>query len=489
MSKIRKEPSIYISVIPIACLVVILSMVISIYGSEALGGGSQVALIVATAVCIQLSHTFCHMGWHEFEEAMTNKLKDTAVSIFILFLIGSLSASWMLSGIVPSLICYGIQIIHPSIFLLTACAISALVSVIVGSSWTTIATIGIALLGVGRAEGFDDGWIAGAIISGAYFGDKISPLSDTTVLASSVAGTPLFEHIRYMMYTTIPTIVLTLLVFLLVGFVQPHTNTTDVSIYIHALEGRFTISPWFMLIPIITGWLIYRRTPSLIVLFVSTMMATLLAIVAQPDVISTVGGDNDYTWDNMFRGTFTMLSSETHIDTGHKLINSLVETRGMAGMLSTIWLIVCATCFAGAMTASGMLRCFVQTIFSNLINSRFGLVTSTVVNAITMNLITSDQYMSVVLTSNMFREEYESQGYENRLLSRSCEDGATVTSVLIPWNTCGMTQSSVLGVATITYLPYCFFCYLSPLMSMLQAAIGYKIKKRTCAKSLEEDAK
>jgi len=478
MSRVRKEPTIWISLTPIVCLVVCLACVISVFGSDALNGGSQVALIIATAVCIEMSYGFCGAHWHDFERAMTDKVKDTAVSIFILLLIGSLSASWMISGVVPSLICYGIQIIHPAIFLMAACAISAIVSITVGSSWTTIATIGIALLGIGRAEDFADCWTAGAIISGAYFGDKLSPLSDTTVLASSISGVPLFKHIRYMLLTTIPTFTITLVAFLIAGFFMGNETSGDVEMYTEALHGSFTISPWLLLVPVFTGYLIFRRTPSLIVLFASTLVAAVVALIVQSDVVSAIGGETNYSFSNMLRGTLVMLTGSTATETGHELINSLVETRGMAGMLNTIWLIICATCFAGAMTASGMLKCFVHTIFNKLRKTRLGLVSSTVMNAITMNVITSDQYMSVVLTANMFREEYEEQGYENRLLSRSCEDGATVTSVLIPWNTCGLAQSTVLGVATLAYAPYCFFCYLSPLMSIIHAALGYKIYKR-----------
>lgn len=478
MKRTKREPTLILSLIPIFCLIGCLACVITVFGSDALNGGSQLALIIATAVCIGVAHDFCGIGWHQVESAMVDKVKDTAVSIFILFLIGSLSASWMISGVVPTLICYGIQIIHPAIFLVSACIISAAVSVMTGSSWTTIATIGIALLGIGRAEGFSDGWIAGAIISGAYFGDKISPLSDTTVLASSVSGTPLFEHIKYMMLTTVPTITITIVIFLIAGIFMNHLDTSDISLYTEALGSKFVISPWLLLIPVFTGWLIYAHVPSLIVLFGSTAVATIVALIVQPDLISVIGGEANFSFTNMFRGSLTMLTSPTHIDTGHKLINSLVETRGMSGMLNTIWLIICATCFAGAMTASGMLRCFVKTAFRKFTKTRVGLVASTVINAITMNIVTSDQYMSVVLTANIFREEYEDQGYENRLLSRTCEDGATVTSVLVPWNTCGMTQSSVLGVATLAYLPFCFFCYLSPLMSILHAFFGYKIKKR-----------
>lgn len=477
MKRIKREPSFLLSCIPLLSLIILLGSTIAVYGSDALNGGSQMSLFAATAICILVSMTFCGTRWHEFEKAIESKVKDTTISIYILLLIGCLSASWMISGVVPTLICYGIQVIHPSFFLVTACLVSALVSLMTGSSWTTIATIGIALLGIGRAEGFADGWIAGAIISGAYFGDKISPLSDTTVLASSSSGTPLFQHIRYMMYTTVPTISITIIAFLTAGFVLGQGSANDVTEYVAALEGRFVISPWLLLVPVVTGLMIYRKMPALSVLFLSTLMASLVARFVQPELIREIAGSSDYSAANMFRGITLMLSSSTAIDTGHPLINSLVSTSGMAGMLNTVWLILCATAFGGAMTASGMLRTFLKTVFRRIMKTRLGLVTSTVCNGIMMNLVTGDQYMSVILTANMFRDEYHEQGYENRLLSRSCEDGATVTSVLVPWNTCGMTQATILGVATIAYLPYCFFCYLSPLMSIVHAYFGWQIGK------------
>lgn len=482
-NEIKKQPTFWMSSIPLLCLIVTLACTITVFGSDALNGASQITLVFATAVCVGISMFFCKTKWHDFELSMQDKIRDTSVSIFILLLIGSLSASWMLSGVVPTLICYGIQVIHPAVFLVSACIISAVVSVMVGSSWTTIATVGIALLGIGRAEGFGDGWIAGAIISGAYFGDKISPLSDTTVLASSTSGTPLFQHIRYTLLTTTPTMLITLGIFLIAGFFLGSEGVSDVQEYTSALGSTFTISPWLLLVPIFTGYLIYRKVPSLMVLFSSTVVATIVMVIFQTDILHQISTSDGNAFTSTFRGVTIMLSSSTQIDTGHELINSLVHTSGMAGMMNTIWLIVCATCFAGAMTASGMLRVFLRTIFRKMMQTRFGLVSSTIINAITMNLVTGDQYMSIVITANMFREEYESQGYENRLLSRSCEDGATVTSVLIPWNTCGMAQSSVLGISTLTYLPFCFFCLISPLMSMIHAFFGFKIRKRPDAEA------
>lgn len=480
-NKELKTPSAWLSAIPLLTLIALLAVTISTFGSNALDGPSQIALLSATAVCISLGMGCCNVKWKSIETSIENNIRNTTVSLYILLVIGMLSGSWMISGIVPTLICYGIQIIHPAVFLASACVISAVVSVMTGSSWTTIATIGIALLGIGRALGFETGWTAGAIISGAYFGDKISPLSDTTVLAASVSGTPLFKHIRYMMLTTVPTITITLAIFIIAGLFMGTGAESDTTQYVNALEKTFTISPVLLIVPVLTAVMIYKKVPSLVVLFASAMMAIVMALLFQRDILMQIGAvtgkDNSSVALELFEAVSITLCSSTSIDTGVPLLNDLVSTNGMAGMLNTIWLILSAMMFGGAMTACGMLRSFLHAVFSRMVRTRVGLVTATVLNGIMMNIMTGDQYISIILSANMFKHEYDRQGYESRLLSRTTEDSATVTSVLIPWNTCGMTQSSVLGVATLVYLPYCFFCYLSPLMTILHAAIGYKIVK------------
>lgn len=473
----ERIPSPLVSMIPLLVLVILLSCVISVFGSDALSGASQVSLLFTTAICISLSIGIYHVKWSKFEEAIQENIKGTSVALLILLIIGALSGSWMISGIVPTLIYYGIQIINPDYFLITSCLICAVVSVMTGSSWTTIATIGVALLGIGKALGFSDGWIAGAIISGAYFGDKISPLSDTTVLASSAARTPLFTHIRYMMYTTVPSILITLFIFLIAGLTNEGEGVQNVDAYLHGLDSTFYISGWLMIVPFITAFLIYKKVPSLVTLFASVVMASIMAVIFQKDlllIISETGATDAWA---VFKGLFITLYGSTNLDTGVEALNDLVSTGGMSGMMDTIWLILCAMCFGGAMSASGMLKSFLQAVFSKLMHSRFGLVSSTVLNGLFLNLATGDQYISIILTATMFREKYEEEGYENRLLSRSCEDSATVVSVLIPWNTCGMTQASVLGVATVVYFPYCFFNLISPIMSVVQALLGWKIKR------------
>lgn len=470
-------PSAWISAVPFLTLIVILAVTISVFGSDALSGPSQIALLMSTAVCVMLGMGFYKVKWRDIEVEVERKVRGTTVSIYILLVIGMLSASWMISGIVPTLICYGVQVISPSFFLASACVISAVVSVMTGSSWTTIATIGLALIGIGQALGFDNGWTAGAIISGAYFGDKISPLSDTTVLASSSSGTPLFVHIRYMMFTTLPTITIALVIYLIAGLFLGSANEADTSGFVDALNRTFNISPWLLIVPLFTAYLIYRKVPSLIVLFSSSVLASVMALIFQHHILQQIVG-TEMSPTTAFEGIVRMLCTSTSIDTGMPLLNDLVSTNGMAGMLNTIWLILAAMIFGGAMTATGMLRSFLNAIFRRMVKTRVGLVTATALNGIAMNVMTGDQYISIILSANMFKDEYERQGYESRLLSRTTEDSATVTSVLVPWNTCGMTQATVLDVATLAYLPYTFFCYLSPFMTILQAAIGWKIVRR-----------
>ena len=383
-----------------------------------------------------------------------------------------LSGSWMISGIVPTLIYYGVQIMSPQFFLVSASIICALVSLLSGSSWTTIATIGVALLGIGHALDVSEAWTAGAIISGAYFGDKLSPLSDTTILASSATGTDLFVHIRYMMLTTIPTFLIALMIFFIVGLGNGGATELQVEQYTEGLSRTFHISLWTLLVPVLTGVLIARRVPSLIVLFTSSIMAGVVALILQPHILCEVAGN-----DNLLRGLAMTYYGATAIDTGNASLNELISTGGMAGMLNTIWLILCAMCFGAVMVASGMIESLTRVIVS-WVRHRVSLVSSTVGTGIFLNLTTGDQFISIVLTADIFKEVYDDQGYETRLLSRTCEDAATVTSVLIPWNTCGMTQSTVLGVPTLTYLPYCFFNLLSPLMSIIIAAIGWRIVRR-----------
>lgn len=469
-----RRPSPLVSILPIAVLISLLFFTIRLLGSDALGGGSQVCLLVATALCVLVGMAGYGVKWEEYDRAITQNIAGVSTALIILLVIGSLSAAWMLSGVVPTLIYYGVQIIHPQFFLLSTCLICAAISVMTGSSWTTIATIGIALMGIGRAEGFDEGWTAGAIISGAYFGDKVSPLSDTTVLAASSTGTPLFSHIRYMLFTTLPSLAVALVVFLVAGLLHNPGTPAEMMAFTSTLAERFHISLWVLVVPALTGLMIARKVPSIITLFLSTMLAAVCMLLFQPEIVREIAGEGMSEADTLLKGTLLSLCTSTGLETGNDVLNELVATRGMAGMLGTVWLILCAMCLGGAMSASGMLES-ITSLFVRLAGRLSTMVASTVGCGLFLNLATADQYISIILTGNIFRDIYRQNGYETRLLSRTTEDAVTVTSVLIPWNTCGMTQATILNVSTFAYLPYCVFNYVSPLMSILVAATGFKI--------------
>ena len=465
------SPHPLVSVIPLAVLIALIVMVIHLFPDDALSGASQVALMTATAVCVALGMRIYKMRWKIFEEKIKQTVGEAGVSILILLLIGMMSATWMISGVVPTLIYYGVQVMSPALFLPCACIIASIISVMTGTSWTTIATIGIALMGIGHALGIPSPYTAGAIISGAYFGDKISPMSDTTVLASSIAGADIFVHIRYMLYTTVPSILISLVIYLVIGLCYD-SKPVEITQYLTGLDRGFNISAWTMLVPLYTGWLIYRKVPSLITLLLSSLAACVCALVLQPDVLTKIAGESAVTARSLFEGIMVTCYTHTQVDCGVESINSLVATRGMAGMLDTIWLILCAMCFGSCMVASGMLHAITRLLLKS-IHSTVSLVCSTVTSGVLLNLVMGDQFLSIIMNASIYKDEYAARGYKPELLSRSTEDSATVTSVLVPWTACGMTQSTVLGIPTIVYLPFCFFNIISPLMSCLVAILGF----------------
>ena len=471
MEKPAPMPRIHwmIAMIPFAVLIALQVVVIRVFGSDALDGASQTALLLSTGVAVAIGMIGYSVPWSNIDKAISDNVKTIGGAILILFLIGAVSGSWMMSGVV---IYYGMKIVSPSVFLFVACLICALVSIVTGSSWTTVATIGIALMGIGAAHGYSVGWTAGAIISGSYFGDKISPLSDTTVLASSVGEVPLFEHIRYMLITTVPSFTIALIIFLVASLCHTTDSCVQAELFAEGLQRVFVISPWLLLVPVVTGVLIALRMPAAIVLFLSAFVAGVVMLIAQPDIVAQIGEGNN------FRGLMLTYYSSTSIDTGNEALTSLVQTRGMRGMLSTVFLIFCAAAFGGALTGTGMIQSITSALAKG-ISGRRSLVSTTVATGLFSNMVTGDQYLSIVLTGNIYKKLYKEKGFEGRLLSRSTEDSATVTSVLVPWNTCGMTQSLVLKVPTIEYLPYCFFNIISPLTSIFIAMLGYKIFRHT----------
>lgn len=494
-----RKPSWMVSTIPFIVLIAVLVVVIRVFGADSLAGGSQVALLIASAVIALIAMCFYGVSWQALEDSVLDNIRSVGTAILILLLIGAIAGTWMVSGIVPTLICYGMKVITPAIFLAASCIISALISVMTGSSWTTIATVGVALIGIGTAQGFDPGWSAGAIISGAYFGDKISPLSDTTVLASSSSGTPLFTHIRYMLITTVPSMAIAIIVFLAASLIHHSPEVSQTEEFSATLRDTFNISPWLLLVPVLTGVLIVRKLPALLTLFLAALMAGVAAVFAQPHIIHEVatgisGHTGSLSFQDAFKGIMVSVYGHTGIVTGNPELDALISTRGMTGMLNTIFLIICSVTFGGLLTGSGMLQSLTEMLVKH-ISGRLSVVSSTVGTGLFCNMTTGDQYLSIILTSSLYRKLYERKGYEKRLLSRSVEDSATVTSVLIPWNSCGMTQSTVLKVPTVDYLPYCLFNIISPLMSVAVAAIGYRIYRSgktvaasTCGTFLQSDS-
>ncbi len=476
MSVTKRKPRLFEALIPILLLICLLALNVLIFGDSALDGSNQLALLFAAAVAgiigIRLGYTY-----DEMQDGIVRSISTALSAILILLLIGALAGTWLLSGIVPAMIYYGLEILNPTIFLFAACFVSAVVSLATGSSWSTVATIGIALLGIGKALGLSEGLIAGAIISGAYFGDKMSPLSDTTNLAPAVAGTDLFTHIRYMMWTTVPSIIISLIIFLVIGL----TNDTggvvaNVEEVQQAIAQRFNISGWLFLVPVAVIAMIVGKMPALPALLIGTLLGGVFAFIFQPDVVGLVSGEVN---DPLLGGYIALMKSmytEISIPAGNEVVDELLTTGGMSGMLNTIWLIVCAMVFGGVMESTGMLQRITEGIIS-WATSTGSLITSTAVTCIFFNLTASDQYLAIVVPGRMFANTYRKRGLCPENLSRTLEDSGTVTSVLVPWNTCGLTQSSVLGVATLVYLPYCFFNLISPLMTIAFAYLNIKLRR------------
>ena len=408
-------------------------------------------------------------------DAVSNNLKSTSGSLLILLMVGALSGSWLISGIIPSMIFYGIKILNPTVFLAASVVICALISIATGSSWTTSATVGIALIGVGNAMGVPVGMTAGAIISGAYFGDKMSPLSDTTNLAPVMAGGELFSHIRYMTYTTIPSIVITLIVFIVLSLGLEVNGAVETESLNAAIQERFFISPILFIVPVLVVLMIVKKTPPLIALLAGTLLGGVVALIFQPSLVASITGAHTLNFENGYKGMLTAFTTDVSVSTSNEALNDLFNSGGMAGMLGTIWLIICAMVFGGVMEAIGALNRITQSLLS-LAESTFGLFASTVASCLAINLTASDQYLAIVVPGKMFSKAYKDRGLAPENLSRTLEDSGTVTSALIPWNTCGAYHSSVLGVPVFEYFIFAVFNYVSPFVTLTFAALNIKIK-------------
>lgn len=470
-----KAPKVYDALIPLIFLIVLLIVNIRIFGTDGLSGSNQIVLILSATVAASVAVFKLGYTWDTLQEGIVKSISSAMSSILILFLIGALAGTWLLSGIVPAMIYYGLMVLSPVIFLFAACFISAIVSVATGSSWTTVATVGVALLGIGKALGFEEGIIAGAIISGAYFGDKMSPLSDTTNLAPAMAGTDLFTHIRHMAKTTIPTMIITLILFIVIGLnYETSGSVEDVKTISQVISDKFNINPMLFIVPAVVLVMIIKRVPALPALLTGALLGGVFAVIFQPEIIKEVASDEGSYSFLGFKAVMMALFGEIGVVTSNDIVNELLVTRGMGGMLNTIWLIICAMVFGGIMEESGMLKVLAEAVIRKV--HRVGsLIASTAATCIFFNITTSDQYLAILVPGRMYADVYRKRGLKPENLSRTLEDSATVTSVLVPWNTCGATQASVLGVATLTYAPYCFFNIISPLMTILYGYLNLGI--------------
>ena len=480
----NKELNIWEALIPIFALVGMLAYNVYVFGDEALSGSNQFILLMGAAVAAIVGH-FNKVSFDLMVEEVSQNVKSTTGAILILLMVGALAGTWMVSGIIPTMIYYGLQILNPTIFLAACVVICAIISIATGSSWTTSATVGIALIGIANALGISLGMTAGAVLSGAYFGDKLSPLSDTTNLAPAMAGTDLFTHIRYMLYTTVPTIVITLLVFIIIGFTLEPSGEADTATILGSINEAFTISPWLFLVPLIVIGLIIKKTSPLIALLIGTLLGALAALIFQPDIVATLGGGNTLSFENGYKGIMNAITVDSSIATDNESLNDLFTSSGMAGMLGTIWLIICAMVFGGIMDAIGALATISKALL-NLFHTTFGLFASTVASCLALNVTASDQYLAIVVPGKMYAKAFKDKGLAPENLSRTLEDSGTVTSVLVPWNTCGAYQSGVLGVNVSDYFVYAIFNWLSPFMTLIFAAFSIKIRQLSTASTTEK---
>lgn len=463
------------SLFPVFILILLLAYNVYVYGDSAMNGSNQFILLLGAAIAITLG---LNKGvlFKSMIDAVSSNLKSITGAILILLFVGALSGTWLISGIIPTMIYYGLQVLHPSVFLPSCLIICAIISISTGSSWTTSATVGIALIGIGRAIDIPVGMVAGAVISGAYFGDKLSPLSDTTNLAPAVSGSDLFTHIKYLTITTVPTIIITLIVLSILNFFILSSGSTDHQPLLNTINKTFNISPILFIVPLIVIFMIFKNTPPLIALFIGTVLGGIFAVIFQSSIINQISGNSELSFSGAYQAVLNAITIETSIDSGDPLLNDLFNSGGMKGMLDTIWLVICAMVFGGIMEAIGALKKISSSLLE-LGKSTFSIFASTVGSCLALNLTASDQYLSIVIPGKMFSKAYEDKGLAPENLSRTLEDSGTVTSVLIPWNTCGAYQSGILGVSVADYFIYAIFNWLSPFMTLFIAAFNIKIKK------------
>ncbi len=463
-------PPVKVALVPLIFLLVLISLMLVFIGVDSVAEYSWAALFAASATCLVMAASCRFLTRGGPKAGMTRSARQLPPAITLLIFIALIATTWMLSGVVPLLMHAGMGLLSPDVFLIVTCLVCGGVSIVTGSSWTTIATVGVAFMGIGAGMGFSPGWTAGAIISGAYFGDKMSPLSDTTVIAASTCGVDLMRHIRYMCYTSGPAMIIALIVYGIVGLsVGSESSPGEIEQLRDNLASVFNFSPRIALIPVITIALLILRLPTLMTLAISAAMGLAGIFLFQPQLQATIGTDS-------LQGVVMMLTRGCTLSTGSDMLDTLTSTSGALGMLPTVILLMGSMSFAGTMIGTGMLHSLTDA-FTRRLKKRSSLVGTTVAGGLLLNSATADQYLSIIISGNMFSSVYRKQNLDPTVLSRTIEDSTSVTSVLIPWNSCGVTQSAVLGVSTLIYAPFCLFNILSPLMSLGMASLGIKIRE------------
>ncbi|MFT5452076.1 MAG: NhaC family Na+:H+ antiporter [Enterobacterales bacterium] len=470
-----KEPTLIDALIPIFVLIGLLFTSVYLFGDDSSYGANQIVLLfcagIASIVGIKNG-----IPWHAIEKGIVKGISMAMGAILILLVVGGLIGTWIQAGIVPTMIYYGLMILTPEWFYVASCLICAVIALSIGSSWTVAGTIGIGLIGIATGLGLSVEITAGAIISGAYFGDKMSPLSDTTNLAPAVTGTDLFAHIRHMTWTTIPSITIALIIFTIIGLnSEVSSNTVSMNETLTLLQEQFTISGVLILPIVFVLFLAMKKVPALVTIFLGSLLGGVVGAIFQTEaIIASVNTPELADSTALLKGVWEAMANGYTSNTGNASIDNLLTRGGMSGMLVTIWLIISAMTFGAVLETTGLIQRLVKSILS-MVHSTGSLIAATVATCIGTNIIASDQYIAIVIPGRMYKLEYQKRGLDPKNLSRVLEDSATITSPLIPWNTCGVFMAGTLGVGTLAYLPFCFFNLINPVISVIYGYTGFKL--------------
>ena len=471
-----QPPSLLDALIPTITLVILLAGAIILYGDAGIEGPIQVALILTSLVAMSIGLKNGH-AWASMGRAAVEGIASAMGAIFILLGVGALVGTWTMAGTIATLVHLGVQFLDPNWYYLACAIVCAILALSIGSAWTVAGTLGVGLIGIANALGVSPEITAGAVISGAYFGDKMSPLSETTNLAPAVAGTDLYTHIKSMVWTALPSILIALVIFGVIGYTGEFIAPLDLTVVLEAIESIFNVG-MLTLIPLLVVLILsFRRVTAFATIMIGALTGGLIAVILQPDVVLAFANDPTLsTPAAMIKGVWSAMATGFSIDSGYVGLDTLFSRGGMSSMLETIWLVISAMAFGGVMEHTGLLARLIQPVLKAAKSDR-SLLMATGLTSIGVNIIAGDQYMAIVLPGRMYREIYKDRGIAPQTLSRQIEDTGTITSPLVPWNSCGAYMSATLGIATMAYLPFCFFNWINVIVSFVYALLGFQIKR------------